>query len=299
MNKLTSPRCGLIAIVGAPNAGKSSLINVLVRNKVTIISDKPHTTRQAVYGIVCHEFLQTIFIDTPGLVLTPQDLLQTRMRQTSRQSLKEADASIVVIDVERAYHKANRILLRQSLQQRIPTVVVLTKIDVWKDKSRLLPLIQSYRDLESEIVGFFPVSSHTHQGIEVLEEVLRKLLPERQWIFPEHTLTQISFETTLSELTREKLFSSLHQEVPYKLDVITEKWYWRKNKHIKQKELWVWQNIIVEKEGQKKLVLGQEGGRVRHVGFLARTEMQLQHQCPVHLFLHVTIDPTWMQRAYG
>ena len=299
MNNISSQRCGLIAIVGAPNAGKSSLVNVLVRNKVAIVSEKPHTTRQAVYGIVCHKDFQSIFVDTPGLVLTPKDSLQTCMRHTSRKSLKEASISIVVIDVERAYHKANRVLLKQSIQQGIPTLVVLTKIDAWKDKTRLLPLIESYRDLEPQVVGFFPVSSHTHQGIELLEHTLQELLPESPWLFPEDMTTQISFETALSELTREKLFLSLHQEIPYKLNVVTEKWYWRKNKRIKTKELWVWQNIIVEKEGQRKLVLGQEGGRIRHVGFLARTEIQLQYHCVVHLFLHVTIDPAWMQRSYG
>ncbi|ETZ05013.1 MULTISPECIES: GTPase Era [Holospora] len=295
----SSQFCGLIAIVGAPNAGKSSLINVLVKNKVAIVSDKPHTTRQAVYGISCHENLQSIFIDTPGMVLTPQDSLQTYMRKTSRQSLKGADISVVVIDVDRAHHKANRLLLKESIKQGIPTLVALTKIDNWKDKSRLLPLIESYRDLESDIVGFFPISCHSHQGIEELELTIRKLLSPNSWIFPPNTVTQLSFDVTLSEITREKLFLSLHQEIPYKLNVVTEKWYWRKNKRNKQKELWIWQNIVVEKEGQKKLVLGQDGRRIRHVGLLSREEIQNQHQCIAHLFLHVTINATWMERCYG
>ncbi|ETZ06686.1 GTPase Era [Holospora obtusa F1] len=299
MNHPSSQRCGLIAIVGAPNSGKSSLINVLVKNKVAIVSDKPHTTRQAVYGIVCHEDLQSIFIDTPGMVLSPQDPLQNYMRKTARQSLKEANISVVVIDVDRAHHKANRLLLNASIQREIPTLVVLTKIDNWKDKSRLLPLIESYRDFESNVVGFFPVSSHTLQGIEELELALQNLLTPGAWMFPADMKTQLSFEVGLSEITREKLFWSLHQEIPYRLNVLTEKWYWRKNKRTKQKELWIWQNITVEKEGQKKLVLGQEGRRIRHVGLLARQEIQSQHRCDVHLFLHVTINPTWIERHYG
>lgn len=292
-------RCGFITIAGAPNAGKSTLINTLAKHKVAIVSSKPHTTRQSVYGIICDGEYQSIFVDTPGLVLNPQDMLQTSMRRTTRKSVREADILMVVIDVQRAQHAANRILLTESIKRGKPTIIVFTKIDELYDKTQLLPMIESYRDLEPHIRGFFPISSHTHEGIEVLEKALHCMLPEGPWMFPEDEVTQLSFELSVSEITREKLFISLHQEIPYKLQVITEKWYWKKNKRSKEKELWIWQNIVVEKEGHKRLVLGHDGGRIRHVGYLSRIEIKSVYNAPVHLFLHVTIDPKWIEKTYG
>lgn len=299
MNQDSTQRCGFIAVVGAPNAGKSTLVNVLARHKIAIVSSKPHTTRQSIYGIICHEDGQSIFIDTPGLVMNPQDPLQITMRRITRQSVREADISLVVIDVKRAQHSANRILITESIKRSKPTLIAFTKIDELKDKTQLLSLIESYREFEENIVGFFPISSHSEDGIKVLERTLQNVLPQGPWMFPEDEVTQISFEYAVAEMTREKVFLDLHQEIPYKTQVLTEKWYWKKNTHLKRKELWIWQNIVVEKEGHRKLVLGHDGGRIRHIGTLARKEIEAAYTSTVHLFLHVTVDPRWMEKTYG
>ena len=299
MNQDPQQRCGFIGVIGAPNAGKSTLVNVLARHKIAIVSNKPHTTRQSIYGIICHEACQSIFIDTPGLVINPQDPLQVAMRRITRQSVRDSDISLIVIDVKRAQHAANRILITESIKRGKPTLIAFTKIDELKDKTQLLSFIESYREFEDSVVGFFPISSHKLDGIQVLERALNDLIPQGPWMFPEEDVTQISFEYALEEITREKIFWALHQEIPYKTQVLTEKWYWKKNKALKRKELWVWQNIVVEKEGHKKLVLGHEGGRIRHIGMLARKEMEAEYETPVHLFLHTTVDPNWMEKTYA
>lgn len=281
--------CSMVAILGAPNAGKSTFVNYVTGQKVAIVCDKPNTTRNSIYGIACQEDYQIIFVDTPGLILSPDGLLQKTMSRIAWKSSKQSDVCLIMIDCKKPDFAVTDLLVKECLQRQKPLLMVLNKMDLLP-KDQILPLIGRYAELQDQIVGYFPVSCKTGKGIDVVMDQVKKLTPQGPWLFPKEDVTQVPWAFSMAEITREKVFSSVHQEIPYGTHVETEDFQWSAGS---KKTLAIWQAIFVQKEGHRKLVLGHHGRRIKHIGSLARMDMEDFNRCPVYLTLFVKVDPAW------
>lgn len=276
-------RCGFIAVLGQANAGKSTLVNALVGEKVSIVSPKPHTTRYGIYGIVCYKESQLIFVDTPGFIARPQGALQTFMDRATKRSFYEADGFMVVVDVSIAAPPSISLIERSKEK---PLVIVLNKVDKIP-KERLLPLAEQYGAQTPHIAMTCATSE---SGVPYLREKIASLVPEGPWLFGPDDLTQISQRFWAAEITREKVMNCLHYEVPYHTQVVTEEW------RETSKSLRLRQSILVDQEKYRKWILGYEGQRIRTIGQQARYEMGKHLGKEVHLFLTVLVDPQWTSR---
>lgn len=279
--KTCHQKCGFVAIVGQANAGKSTLVNTMAGQKVSIVSSKPHTTRYGIYGIVCHDNSQMILVDTPGIIACPQKGAQGYMSKITRQNTKEADIVVVVIDATAPIPDSTMTLLKK-MQDRRP-IVALNKVDSLK-KDTLLPLADQVSPWASSIVM---ISGKKNQGLDALFDCIHERLNDGPWLFGPDDLTQISMRFWAAEMTREKLFDTVHQEIPYQAHVVTDKWDEGK------KDIVVHQTIFVTKDRYKKWILGHKGQRIRTIGLRSRTEMGKETKKKIHLFLDVAVDATW------
>lgn len=275
-------RCGFIAVLGEANAGKSTLINTLIGEKVSIVSAKPHTTRYGIYGILCQDNTQMIFVDTPGAIFRPQGTLQEFMANVTSTHVQEADIYLVVIDAQRPNHLAIEKLL-QKLDGK-PLIIALNKIDL-VPKPALLDLAYSYSSFTPHIMM---ISGKTGSGLAYLLDHLKNAMPITPWIYPHSERTQISKRFWAEEITREKIFVHVHEEIPYQTHVMTEKWDENKRR------LALYQVINVRKEKHRKFLLGHQGQRIRIIGQQARLELSDYIGKLTHLFLHVKVAPTWL-----
>ncbi len=273
--------CGLISVIGQANAGKSTLINALVGQKVSIVSAKAHTTRYGIYGIICKEKAQIILMDTPGFIRNPKGKLQNFMHNVTKSSFK-ADAFLWVIDASIPFVGNMDELVK--LMHSKPFAIVLNKVDK-VSKPKLLQMAQNYKAYTESI---FMISAKSQSGLEAVFDYAVNHLKPGPWLFPEQDLTQISERFWAEEVTREKVFTNVHQEIPYQAHVITEQW------HETNKQLTIRQCILAGKDGHRKLVLGHKGCRIRTIGIQARREMEIYFQKSVHLFLYVKISPDWI-----
>jgi GTP-binding protein Era len=279
------PRCGFVALIGAPNSGKSTLTNALVGAKVSIVTHKAQTTRGPVRGIALIGKSQVILVDTPG-IFQPKRRLDRAMSQTAWDRAAEADLVGLVIDAHRGLEPALDPLFAKLSEVRRPAIAILNKIDI-VPKPDLLRLTADLPALK-RFERVFMISALTGDGIAGLKAYLADAMPKGPWLYPEDQLTDASLRQTAAEITREKLFLRLHEELPYSLTVETTGW-----KELKDSSIRIEQTIYVMRESQRKIVLGARGQTIKEIGSLARNEIAEMAGVPVHLFLFVKVRERW------
>lgn len=283
-------RCGFVAVLGAPNAGKSTLINGWVGAKVTIVSAKVQTTRSLVRGIAVHGESQIIFIDTPG-IFRPKQRFEKAMVAAAWQGEAEADLIVLVVDASRKKIDSDTtdIIERLAAQQsERPLVLILNKVDK-ADKERLLGLTATLNQ-RLNFAATFMVSALKEDGLRDVLDWLAARLPESEWHFPEDEVSDMPMRLLAAEITREKLFNKLYQELPYALAVETESWEQFDDGSVKISQL-----IYVARDSHKAIVLGKGGAQIREIGELSRTELAEIIGTPVHLKLFVKVQENWSE----
>lgn len=284
-NKLM--RAGFIAILGAPNAGKSTLLNAMLGTKLAIVTPKVQTTRSAIKGICMAGQSQLIFVDTPG-IFGAEARFEKAMVASAWAGAAEADVVLLLVDATRPIGKNTRSIMDALKEQGRKAVVVLNKVDAAK-KEQLLAMAQELHEtgIFSDV---FMISAQTGDGVQDLKQFLAKAMPEGHWFYPEDQLTDISERLLASEITREKLFMQLDQELPYALTVETEAFEQQDNGSIKISQI-----VYVQRESQKTIVLGKGGQRIKSVGEASRKELSALWGCKVHLFLFVKVREKWKE----
>jgi GTP-binding protein Era len=282
-------RCGFIAILGAPNVGKSTLLNRLVGTKVSIVSPKVQTTRRRILGITVRGPAQLVFVDTPGIFTpAPGRRLERAMVQTAWRSVGDTDRQVLVVDARRGLDRDTEMILAELNKSGRRLTLAINKLDLVKPPA-MLPLIERLNQ-SGLFDRVFIVSALTGDGCEDLLNALAADLPPGPWLFPEDQLSDLSQRAMAAELTREKLFEQLHQELPYSLTVETENWAAAAD----GSEIRIDQTIYVQRESQKAIVLGKGGRQIKAIGQAARAELEQMLGCRVHLFLFVKVRPKWL-----
>jgi GTP-binding protein Era len=278
-------RCGFVALIGAPNAGKSTLLNALVGAKVSIVTPKVQTTRTLVRGIAIEGRAQLIFVDTPG-IFSPKRRLDRAMVGSAWGSTQDADLVALLIDARKGVMDDEEAILRALADVRPVKVLVLNKIDLVK-KPALLALAQKLNERAS-FAATFMVSALSGNGVTDLKSWLAARVPAGPWLYPEDQISDAPLRQLAAEITREKLYLRLHQELPYRSTVETEVW-----KELKGGAVRIEQTIYVERESQRKIVLGKAGQAIKAIGAAARADIAVAIEQPVHLFLHVKVREGW------
>jgi GTPase len=282
---MTETNCGTVAVVGAPNAGKSTLVNAMVGQKVAIVSAKVQTTRQRLMGIAIDGSAQLLLIDTPG-IFQPRRRLDRAMVKAAWDGAAEADVIALVVDAKTGLRGEVPDIVAALAKRREPKFLVINKVDI-SVKEKLLVLAQAANALLPFDEIFF-VSATTGDGVAELKTALAKRLPPGPWHYPEDQLSVATTRLMASELTREQLYQQLHAELPYAATVETEKWEERRDGSIA-----IHQQIVVERDSQKAIVLGKGGTRIKDIGATSRAAIAELTGKTVHLFLHVKVRPDW------
>jgi GTP-binding protein Era len=280
-----STRCGFIALIGAPNAGKSTLLNALVGSKVSIVSRKVQTTRALIRGIAIEGQAQLIFVDTPG-IFSPRRRLDRAMVTTAWTGAHEADLVGVLIDAPKGIEDEVEDILRRLNDVKTPRVLILNKIDV-VSKEKLLTLAKD-ANAAAKLEATFMVSALTGDGVGDLKTWLAQRVPHGPWLYPADQISEAPMRQLAAEVTREKLFERLHQELPYHSTVETDVW-----KELRRGDVRIEQTIYVERESQRKIVLGKGGQTIKAIGEAARKEIAKIAAAKVHLFLFVKVREDW------
>jgi len=278
-------RCGFVALIGAPNSGKSTLTNALVGAKVSIVTHKAQTTRGPVRGIALVGDSQVILVDTPG-IFQPKRKLDRAMAQAAWDRAGDADIVALVIDAARGLDEKLAPIVAHLPEIKRPAIAILNKIDLVK-KPDLLRLAGELSALKA-FDEVFMISALTGDGVGDLKSYLAETVPLGPWLFPEDQLSDASLRQTAAEITREKLFLRLHEELPYALTVETTEW-----KELKDGSVRIEQTIYVERESQRRIVLGAKGAMIKEIGKAARAEIAEITGAPVHLFLFVKVRERW------
>jgi len=278
-------RCGFVALIGAPNAGKSTLLNALVGSKVTIVSHKVQTTRGLIRGIAIHERSQLIFVDTPG-IFAPKRRLDRAMVTTAWSGAQDADLVGLLIDARKGIEEENEAILARLGEVRAPKFLLLNKVDVTA-KEALLALAQKANDA-AKFETTFMVSALSGDGVADVKSWLAEHVPPGPWLYPPDQISDAPMRHLAAEITREKLFERLHQELPYQLTVETEQW-----KELRKGDIRIEQTIYVERESQRKIVLGKGGQAIKAIGEAARKDIAEIADAKVHLFLFVKVREGW------
>ncbi len=278
-------RAGLVAVVGAPNAGKSTLVNALVGQKVAIVTPKAQTTRTRLMGIAIEGESQILLVDTPGL-FEPKRRLDRAMVAAVWEGAKDADLIALVIDAAKGLNRGIEDIVMRLKDRREPKLLVLNKVDIAK-KDELLALAAAMNQ-RIDFTDIFMVSATTGDGIADLKTALAQKMPEGPWLFPEDQVSDATDRMLAAEVTREQLFLRLHAELPYASAIETEKYEERKDGSVA-----IHQQILVGRPTQKAIVLGKGGAMIRAIGEAARTELSQLMGRKVHLFLHVKVKPDW------
>ena len=278
--------CGLIAVVGSPNAGKSTLINALVGSKVTIVSPKVQTTRNRILGVALEGESQIILIDTPGIFEAPKRRLEKAMVRSAWSSLSDADGIMVIIDTSRKKVDEAEFILKRLEYYKTKAIIVLNKIDLIP-RQDLLNLAQVFS--RPYIDQIFMISALKKDGVQDIKDYWARELPEGPWLFPEDQLSDLPQKLLAAEITRVEIFHRLHEELPYSIWVETESWEEFKDGSVK-----IVQSILVQRDSQRPIVLGKGGQQVKAIGEAARSQLISILERPVHLFLHVKVKSGWM-----
>jgi GTP-binding protein Era len=280
-------RCGVVAVVGAPNAGKSTLVNHLVGAKISIVTHKVQTTRTRIRGIAAHDDSQIIFVDTPG-IFTAKRRLERAMVQAAWAGVEDADVVLVIHDAgRREIPEETRQVIAGLANARCEVALVLNKVDLIK-REKLLKLAAELSGL-GKFSKVFMVSALNGDGMQDLIGYLANRMPVGTWLFPEDQLSDLSLRMLAAEITREKLFLNLHQELPYALTVETESW-----EEFKDGSARIEQTVYVGREQHKGICLGKGGKTIRLVRQAAQKEMAEAFGQPVHLFLFVKVRENWI-----
>jgi GTP-binding protein Era len=278
-------RCGFVALIGAPNAGKSTLINALVGTKVSIVTPKVQTTRALIRGITIEGAAQLIFVDTPG-IFSPKRRLDRAMVGTAWGSTQDADLVALLIDSRKGLTDDEDAILRTLADIRPPKVLVLNKVDLI-DKRALLTLTEKLNE-RATFAATFMISALSGDGVGDLKSWFVAHVPPGPWLYPEDQISDAPMRQLAAEITREKLYLRLHQELPYQSTVETEVW-----KELRDGSVRIEQTIYVERESQRKIVLGKAGQAIKAIGAAARIDIAVAVEQPVHLFLHVKVREGW------
>ncbi|MDA1324757.1 MAG: GTPase Era [Proteobacteria bacterium] len=282
---MTDKRCGYVALVGAPNAGKSTLMNRLMGTKVSIVTHKVQTTRARIIGVSVHDTTQIIFVDTPG-IFAPKRRLERAMVAAAWGGAADADVIVLLVDAsERSLDHALHVVAGLKKAGR-KAVLALNKVDL-VPREALLSITEQL-NATGVFTDTFMISALTGDGVDDLIPHFAALLPKGPWLYPEDHLTDMNERLFASEITREKLFLRLHQELPYALTVETEGWEERPDGSVK-----IDQVIYVERTSQRSIVLGKGGQQIKAIGAAARTEMEALMERRVHLFLFVKVRDKW------
>jgi len=285
LGQQTATRCGFVALIGAPNVGKSTLVNALVGSKVTIVSRKVQTTRALIRGIVIEDNAQIILVDTPG-IFAPRRRLDRAMVSTAWSGAHDADLVCVLLDAKAGIDEEAQAILAKLESVAHPKILVLNKVDLVQ-REKLLAIAQA----ANERIRFehtFMISALSGDGVDDLRRTLAQMVPEGPFHYPEDQMSDAPMRHLAAEITREKIYSHLHQELPYQSTVETESWTDRKDKSVR-----IEQTIYVERESQRKIVLGKGGATIKSIGAQARAEIAEIMGVPVHLFLFVKVRENW------
>jgi GTP-binding protein Era len=279
--------CGVVAIVGAPNAGKSTLTNALVGQKVAIVSPKVQTTRTRLMGIAIDGETQLMLVDTPG-IFAPRRRLDRAMVAAAWEGAQDADVVVLVVDAKAGLREQVDAILESLAKRPGVKFLVLNKVDVTA-KEKLLILTQRILE-KASFDEIFMISAATGDGVADLSKALSARMPEGPWHFPEDQVSDVTTRLLAAEITREQLYLQLHEELPYDSTVETEKWEERRDGSAA-----IHQQILVARETQRAIVLGKGGARIKQIGQAAREEMATQLGRKVHLFLHVKVKADWAE----
>jgi GTP-binding protein Era len=278
-------RCGFVALIGAPNAGKSTLLNALVGSKVTIVSHKVQTTRALIRGITIADHSQVIFVDTPG-IFSPKRRLDRAMVTTAWSGAHEADLVGVLIDTRKGLDEEAEALLERLAEVKPTKILILNKIDL-VPRSTLL-LLTKIANEKAKFDSTFMISALTGDGVADLKQWLAERVAPGPWLYPPDQMSDAPMRQLAAEITREKLFERLHQELPYHSTVETESW-----KELRGGDVRIEQTIYVERESQRKIVIGKGGQTLKSIGESARREIAGIVEHKVHLFLFVKVREGW------
>ncbi len=281
--------CGYIAFLGAPNAGKSTLLNALIGEKLAIVTPKAQTTRNRITGAMVYQQSQLIFVDVPGVFEPPEaKKFERAMVAAAWDGVADADIVCVMIDAKKGLNDDNINLLERlaTLKTHKKVILVLNKVDLVAKEGLLALTSACYKHYEFDET--FYISALKGEGLDALKQFFAQGVPEGPWLYPEDYLTDLPEKVLASEITREKLFMALREELPYSLNVETENWEEKPDGSIK-----IDQVIFVEREGQKGIVLGQGGAQLKKIGQMAREEIGRIWGCKVHLFLFVKVREKW------
>jgi GTPase len=278
-------RCGFVALIGAPNVGKSTLVNALVGSKVTIVSRKMQTTRALIRGIVIENNAQIILVDTPG-IFRPKRRLDRAMVSTAWSGAHDADLVCVLLDAKAGIDEQADAILTKVASVDHEKILVLNKIDL-VPREKLLALTKAAND-RLAFASTFMVSALSGDGVDDLRRTLAEALTPGPFLYPEDQMSDAPMRHLAAEITREKIFRQLHQELPYQSTVETDSWTERDDKSVR-----IEQTIFVERESQRKIVLGKGGATIKAIGAEARKEIAEILGVPVHLFLFVKVRENW------
>jgi len=282
-------RCGFIAVIGAPNAGKSTLVNQLIGAKVSIVSPKVQTTRTRVTGILAEGQDQAIFVDTPGIFRGAKRRLEKAMVDAAWRQAAETDRLMLVIDVaKKGLSDDDRAVIEQLEQQGARPMLALNKVDGARHETMLA--IATAVNERLDIQETFMVSALTGDGVDDLRQAVLDRLPEGPWLYPEDQISDLPSRMLAAEATREKLFLQLHQELPYNLTVETEAFEVQAKGDLKINQV-----IYVTRDSHKAMVLGKGGSRIRQVGSESRRDLEVLFDRKVHLFLFVKVRENWLK----
>jgi len=288
-------KSGFVSILGRPNAGKSTLLNALVGQKVAIVADKPQTTRTAIQGVVTTPEAQIVFVDTPG-IHKADSAINKRMMDAVRGSLDERDAFIFIVDATRPFsgedERALSILHRNERAGEVapPVILALNKIDALKAKHEMLPLLEAYQR-HYKFEEYLPISAAKGDGLDKLSKAVTRLLPEGPEYFPPDHFTDQPARFLAAELIREQILRATRQEVPHSVNVLIEKW------EETPRLIRIFATILVERDGQKAIVIGTKGAMLKRIGTLAREEMESLFGARIFLDLHVKVEADWREKA--
>jgi GTP-binding protein Era len=285
MAEAAERHCGFVALIGAPNAGKSTLINALVGSKVSIVTQKVQTTRALVRGIAIEGIAQLIFVDTPG-IFAPRRRLDRAMVGTAWGSTQDADIVALLIDAHKGLMDDEEAILSALGKVRPAKVLVLNKVDLVA-KPALLALTQKLNE-RAAFAATFMISALSGNGVADLKTWFAAHVPAGPWLYPEDQISDAPVRQLAAEITREKLYLRLHQELPYQSTVETEVW-----KELRDGSVRIEQTIYVERDSQRKIVLGKGGQAIKAIGAAARSDIAAAIEQKVHLFLHVKVREGW------
>ncbi len=284
-NESSPTRCGFAALVGAPNAGKSTLLNQLVGAKVSIVSRKAQTTRSMVRGIAIEGEAQIVLVDTPG-IFKPKRRLDRAMVASALSGAADADVIALLVDARKGLDEEIDAILAQLADSRTPKILVLNKIDIiLREKLLALATALNARGAFEET---FMVSALTGDGVDDLRKALARRMKPSPWLYPEDQLSDAPLRLLAAEITREKIYDRLHDELPYQSTVETDSWTQQKDGSVR-----IEQTIFVARDGQKRIVIGEGGRTIKAIGQAARLEIAEAAEQPVHLFLFVKVRENW------